>query len=112
MSRALGPWREAVRAEAQRAASGVPFEGAVRVSVKFLLGRPRGHTGARGLRPSAPRFPVARPDLDKLLRSTLDGLTMGGLIGDDSQVVTVLAVKEYADGVPVGAEIEVRGDGE
>jgi Holliday junction resolvase RusA-like endonuclease len=36
-----------------------------------------------------------RPDLDKLIRAILDGIT-GILIEDDSQVVNITATKQYA----------------
>ena len=80
-SRAVGPWREAVRAETQRAASGHSLRGAVGVRLSFILPRPRSHyrTGrnAHLLRDSAPVWPASRPDLDKLVRAVLDGLTAG-----------------------------------
>jgi crossover junction endodeoxyribonuclease RusA len=112
MSAAVGPWREAVRSEVQRA--GIMF-GARRplsVTILFSLPRPRGHfrTGRNAgvLRDGAPVFPAGRPDLDKLVRSTLDGLAMGGAYADDSQVVSLRARKVYADGVPPGAEIGIH----
>jgi Holliday junction resolvase RusA-like endonuclease len=51
-----------------------------------------------------------RPDLDKLLRSTLDGLTDAGVWRDDSQVVSISAAKVYAkNGDTPGVIIEVEG---
>ena len=80
-SKAVGPWREAVRAETQRHVS-KPFGGPVRVDVTFFLPRPKGHYGsgrfAGEIKKSAPLHPSGRPDLDKLLRALLDGLTAGG----------------------------------
>jgi Holliday junction resolvase RusA-like endonuclease len=73
-----------------------PREGALWVEVTFRLPRPKGHMGKRGLRPSAPRFPATRPDLDKLCRAVLDGLTSGGAYGDDAQVTVLTAEKVYA----------------
>ena len=125
-SRAVGPWREAVRAETQRAIAGplaVP-RGAgrtslwpvghtslqpVQVTVKFTLPRPQGHYGtganATRVRPSAPRWPHRKPDLDKLIRAVLDGITQGGAIADDAQVVRIAAQKTY--GTP-GAVITIE----
>lgn len=113
MSAKVGPWREAVRAETQRAGvalgAGVP----VAVSVVFFLPRPAGHYGtgrnAGKVKLSAPCTPSTRPDLDKLVRSTLDGLKTGGAYADDAQVVTLSAGKVYAaNGQPPGAEITLR----
>lgn len=110
-SKKVAPWREAVRAEAQRAldhGATPASSGPVGLFVTFRLPRPQGHYGKRGLRPSAPTVPHTVPDLDKLLRSTLDGLVMGGVLGDDKQVWTISAVKVYADpeqNSPVGAVI-------
>lgn len=58
--------------------------------------------------PSVPKkrlFPVVKPDLDKLCRSTLDALT-GILFADDSQVVKVDMEKHY--GTPERIEIGFR----
>jgi len=72
------------------------------------LKRPKGHyrTGRNShlLRDSAPLYPAGVPDLDKLCRAVLDGLTMGGAWKDDSQVINLHAVKKY--GVP-GCRIEI-----
>jgi Holliday junction resolvase RusA-like endonuclease len=66
----------------------------------FRLPRPAGHyrTGrfAGELKDSAPHYPDKKPDLDKLIRSTSDGLKEGGAFHDDSQIVTVQAFKIYA----------------
>ena len=107
-SKAVGPWREAIRAETQRAAE-APMAGPVSVLIGFRLTRPRSHyrTGrnARQLRPAAPAYPDTRPDIDKLARAVLDGLKAGGAFGDDAQVVTLACAKGYAE--QAGADIEV-----
>jgi crossover junction endodeoxyribonuclease RusA len=101
-SKAVGPWREAVRAETQqtmRLTAG-PFLGPVKVELKFVMPRPKGHyrTGANAalLRAGAPPWPAGKPDIDKLARAVLDGLTAGGAWKDDSQVVQLFAGKSYA----------------
>jgi crossover junction endodeoxyribonuclease RusA len=112
MSRAVGPWREAVRHETQRAVAAYPdtdeatgwaFVGPVQVNVFFRLPRPK----------SAPRhifWPAKRPDLDKLCRSVFDGLTEGGAWADDAQVVSMIAVKKFAmDGMAPGCTIDIVG---
>jgi len=100
-SKHVAPWREAVRAAANdpecRTESGgssggfaMPFAvGPLDVTVTFTLAKPV----------SAPKrrrtYPDRSPDLDKLVRSTLDGLTMGGVWRDDAQVVQLTARKTY-----------------
>jgi crossover junction endodeoxyribonuclease RusA len=109
VSKAVGPWRDAVRWETARAVE-APFAGPLMVRVTFYLPRPQGHYGTGRntgmVRASAPAYPDGKPDLDKLLRSTLDGLTEGGAWKDDAQVVTVRASKRYAAGA-TGCVIEI-----
>lgn len=115
-SKAVGPWREAVRAETQRVieGGGPTFPtGPLTVTLRLALARPKGHYGtgrnAALLKPSAPDFPAGRPDLDKLARAVLDGLTAGGAFGDDAQIAELVARKTYADAaVPTGVRIEIR----
>ena len=102
------PWREAVRQEAL--ATCLPCSSApIYLHLLFRFRRPKGHHTAAGqLKPSAPVYHVTRPDLDKLCRSTLDGLT-GVLFHDDSQVAFMVASKEYAlPGELEGCQIEIR----
>lgn len=42
-------------------------------------------------------YPSVKPDLDKLERALLDGLTDSGVIWDDALVVSMTASKRYAD---------------
>ena len=89
-SRAVGPWREAVRAETQRAMDGTGrLDGPLAVTLAFALPRPRSL-------PKKVTHPAKRPDLDKLSRAVLDGLTEGGAWFDDGQVVRLYAAKRYA----------------
>jgi len=115
-SKAVKPWREAVRTETQRAlengsepfAKGQP----VMVWLNFWLPRPKGHYGtgrnAAVIKPSAPQIPVVQPDLDKLQRAVLDGLKSGGAYADDCQVACIVAGKEYADHCAPGCDIRVE----
>jgi crossover junction endodeoxyribonuclease RusA len=102
------PWREAVRQEALKTAYAISDQ-PIYLHLLFRFRRPRGHFNTRGiLKPSAPHTPTTRPDLDKLCRSTLDGLT-GVLFHDDSQVAFIVASKEYAaDDELEGVQIEIR----
>jgi len=107
-SAAVKPWREAVRAETQRAVAadrlGVPYgkDEAIEVSLLFLLARPRGHYRAGQstshlLREGAPVRPRSRPDIDKLTRAVLDGLTAGGAYADDCQIADLIVSEDYVD---------------
>lgn len=109
-SKKVGPWREAVVAACLREdLTGAAFAGPVRVSCTFYLTRPQGHRNARGeLKPSAPRYPATTPDLDKIIRSTLDALTQAAVIQDDRLVVAIDAVKLYATPArPPGADLVI-----
>lgn len=100
-------WREAVRSTCWAEMRGDALDGAVAVLVEFYMPRPKNHYRRNGeLKPDAPVWHTQRPDVDKLLRSTLDGLTSGGAFADDCVVALLLAQKRYANG-PVGARIQV-----
>ena len=116
-SKAVAPWRVDVRAATQNQYQGPILTGPVAVCATFLFSRPKGHYGsgknADRLKPSAPKHltSVRHGDLDKLLRSTFDGLSQsagGGLITDDSLIVEVMANKRYVeDGELPGAYLTV-----
>ncbi|MEV5079266.1 RusA family crossover junction endodeoxyribonuclease [Streptomyces sp. NPDC056159] len=98
-SKKVKPWRTAVTAAAEgHTFEPWPFVGVV---AWFRLKRPKSHyrTGryAHLLKPDAPRYPARYPDVDKLCRSTLDGLKAGQAFGDDAQVVKLYAHKIYAE---------------
>lgn len=109
-SKRVKPWREAVKYAALDAlGTDAPIPGPVCLGVTFLLPRPKGHyrTGrnAHMLREGAPWYPAGKPDLDKLLRSTMDGLGEAAVWRDDSQVVRIeKLVKIYADPRIPGAD--------
>lgn len=84
-SKKVKPWRQAV-AKAARENIPEPMKGEVHLTVEFALPR----TKAMGNKPAPPM--IQRPDVDKLLRSTFDGLS-GAAYEDDSQVTRVTASK-------------------
>ena len=115
-NRNVAPWREAIRAEAQRQVL-VPLAGPVLCRITFRMPRPKGHYGtgrnAGQVRNGAPEFPASKPDIDKLARAVLDGLTDGGAWKDDSQVVTLIVHKVYAQAsAPPGCWIRLEETGE
>jgi hypothetical protein len=88
------PWRTAVALQTQAyRASQWPnaeqwtIKTPVQITLIFHLPKPK----------SVKRdFPSVKPDLDKLVRSTFDGLTTGGLYEDDALVIALSASKIYA----------------
>lgn len=119
-SKKVKPWREAVKWAAidsldrTRAVDRFDLRTLpVAVVVTFYLPRPKGHyrTGrnANLLRDAAPQHHATKPDVDKLIRSTLDAIGEAGVWRDDSQVAQVTAVKTYAGDLHApGAHIEIR----
>ena len=109
-SKSVQPWRHAV-AWAARAAMGdrEPLAGPLSVVVEFRLPMPKSRPQAVRDRGSA--HSSKHPDIDKLLRSTFDGLTAGGAWGDDAQVSLVVASKLEVTGW-TGAEITIATVGE
>lgn len=99
--KALKAWRDAIVAEAQRAGLHETLEGPVRVQIVFALPRPKSYPAWRWLH-------WVRPDLDKLSRSTLDGLTTAKVYKDDAQVVELAVRKVYALDRPTGATIKIE----
>jgi Holliday junction resolvase RusA-like endonuclease len=109
-SRYLAAWREEIaRTTRDHMGARGPLLGPVRVRLVFELRRPlrhyRGRERGRGLAAPAIGAYPRTPDLDKLIRSTLDALVLGGMIGDDAQVIDLEARKEYSSGQ--GAHIRV-----
>lgn len=109
-SQGLKLWHECVVAAAMRAmADRTRFiDRPLLVHLVFRMPRPVGHLKVGGgLTRSAPRFPATKPDIDKLVRSTLDAL-QGPCFDDDSRVVSLAANKIYADDGPPGADVVIR----
>jgi Holliday junction resolvase RusA-like endonuclease len=77
-----------------------PITGAVSLSVSFYLAKPK----------TKMRCPhhLCKPDLDNLLKSTMDALTKAGAWEDDCQVCMITAHKDYA--LSTGAKIIIIGE--
>jgi Holliday junction resolvase RusA-like endonuclease len=95
----LRPWRARLDTSfAARVGDRSPMIGPVSVTMTFRMPRPKSHTGASGLTPSARgAAPDTRPDVDKLARAVNDALTTAGVLYDDSQITRIIAAKRYAD---------------
>jgi Holliday junction resolvase RusA-like endonuclease len=83
-------WQNAVANQAAEAMGDEPpMRGPVLVSATFRFARPKKHyrTGKHSdeLREDAPRWHAQAPDIDKIIRTLLDGMT-GVVFVDDGQV--------------------------
>ena len=95
---ALAAWRSAIGLSA-KAAGAKPHLEPVEIDIVFTMARPRTVTRSE---------PSVAPDLDKLIRAVLDGLTAVAY-RDDGQVTRITASKIYGErpgvSVSVGAKI-------
>lgn len=95
----LKPWRKAITAAVQEQLGDWNLTAdPVCVRLTFLMPRPSTVTRSHH---------TVKPDLDKLIRSALDGITDAadptsgtGVWVDDSQVVRITAEKEYSNDTP------------
>lgn len=110
-SKAVKPWREAVKAaclDVTTAPGWEPFDGPLAVRMVFTMPKPK--SAPKGRR----TWPDRIPDVSKLVRSTEDALTDVGVWADDARVVEYERVAKVFPGedpealhVP-GARISVR----
>jgi crossover junction endodeoxyribonuclease RusA len=109
---ALKVWRKAIAVQCHQQVNEDHklILGPVRVEVDFYLPRPK------TVRVKDRALPIVPPDIDKLCRSLLDGLSQGlvtGRVGDgiiyadDSQVTELIARKHYDDERQQGAEVTI-----
>lgn len=110
-AKTLKPWRKAIAEACHNAINEdyIFLLGPVKVEIDFYLLRPP------SVKMNKRAFPIVPPDLDKLARAALDGISQGlngkvgdGLIwGDDSLVIELVARKYYADDREPGANITI-----
>jgi Holliday junction resolvase RusA-like endonuclease len=79
----------------QQYAPRVPFAGPIRLELTFVLQRPKMLCRKSDPRERMPH--TKRPDVDNLIKGTLDGLSLAGFWVDDAQVYRCVTVKEYAE---------------
>jgi crossover junction endodeoxyribonuclease RusA len=96
-AKGLKEWRRLVSDQAQRVAPSTPWDGPIGIHVTFWMPRPKSEPKTRRT------WPDRRPDIDKLLRSTLDALT-DVVFNDDGQVVEVGMRKDWG---PPGIDVDV-----
>ncbi len=99
-SRNVKDWRAAVSFVLQDKWRGPMLTGPVTVDALFYMPKPK---SAR----KKDIWPAKRPDIDKLVRAVLDGMT-GIAFKDDAQVVNLSAMKKYSD-EKLGVWISVCG---
>lgn len=80
-------WRTAVAETARDQWASDSIDAPCMVAITFRFPRPKSWPKKR------PDLLDTKPDLDKLVRSTLDGLTDSGMIRDDCLVTTLWATK-------------------
>lgn len=95
----LKDWRQTIVDRAQGVVE-APIGGAIELEVDFYLPRPASL-------PNYWKHPTKKPDLDKLVRSVCDALTHT-VLRDDSQIVSIKATKQYADGGSIGVQVCVE----
>ena len=93
----LAAWRADI-ASAAKLAGCKPILDPIAITMRFRVKLPK----------SVKRdYPTVAPDLDKYIRGVNDGLT-GVAFADDSQVVQIIASKEYSD--TPGVDIEISDE--
>ena len=97
-SKAVKPWREAVKTAALEVMDGRPaLDGPLRVSMVFTVRKPTSAPKSRRT------WPDRTPDLSKLCRATEDALTEAGVWTDDARVVAYDWLAKVFPGEDVGA---------
>lgn len=89
----LRAWRVVVTAAARQASKGFQFDKSAGIEVNLSFFMPKPKTVKRSM-------PTVKPDLDKLVRAILDGVTDAGLWFDDGQVIKITARKNYTVTTP------------
>jgi len=102
----LPAWQHKISTAASRSWSDPPMGCAVSVTIIFTFPRPGYHFNAKGVKSDyLDAFMVVMPDIDKLVRAVLDGMT-DIIFDDDKYVVSLQASKRY--GPEPGAIVTVK----
>jgi Holliday junction resolvase RusA-like endonuclease len=103
------PWASAVGYAAQQVGVEMIHNGPIALGITFYMPRTKSHFGtgknAGTVKPSAPTYHTAKPDLDKLVRCVKDALT-GIAWKDDAQVSVITNLEKVYDVQP-GAHITI-----
>ena len=98
-TKGLKEWQTAVQFVMQSEWRGELLQGPVFIGLAFRMLKPK---SAR----KSDFYVAKRPDIDKLARAVLDGMT-GIVFRDDGQVAQLTVSKHYADATGPGVHIEV-----
>lgn len=112
--KAVKPYRDLVKAAAleARPIGHKPMTNVI-AHVWAYYRRPPSHyfTGENShvVKPTAPKYPIVKPDLDKVARLIFDASKDARLIKDDSHIIEMHFTKRYADLLePVGLNITLE----
>lgn len=99
---------DAARAELDKRGLPCAFRQPFVVTFGFYVARPDSHFDRHGrVKPSAPAYPITKPDFDKVTRAACDALT-SVVWDDDSRVTRAVIEQNYADAItPVGTFVKV-----
>jgi len=104
-------WKQAVRRALFETLEQTRWEltlAQVSVLITFAMPRPKSHSGAKGLKPSAPVAHVGKPDVDNLAKLILDQITRSECVWrDDSQVVSLCVHKFWAVSTEQGCLVSI-----
>lgn len=98
----LNTWRQTIADQVSQQTDKRLLDGSITVRLVFTLPRPKSVPKSRRSRPTT------KPDIDKLIRATLDAISLPKyvqLLQDDSYVTDIHAAKRYADNTPPGVQI-------
>lgn len=94
-------WRKTLKETAIGVWKKPPIDGPCSIKLEFYLPRPKARTKER--------YSSVKPDIDKLCRSVLDGLSDADVLRNDSRVSQLNATKYYAnDPSEIGVWIEIE----
>ena len=98
----LNAWRQTIADQVSQKTAVRLIDESCTVQLVFTLPRPKSVPKSRRA------TPTTKPDLDKLVRATLDAISLPKyvqLLTDDSIVTDLHAAKRYADHTPPGVRI-------
>lgn len=90
-------WRRTIAETMQSLVPPEPIAEACGLTLVFHMPRPQSHFTKKGLRPTAPKHHVGRPDIDNLQKAVQDELTRMRFWKDDSFLAEIRVSKVYAD---------------
>jgi len=89
------------------------LDGRIWLNLEFCMQRPKSHFGtgrnAEMVKDKAPKHHIQKPDIDNLVKSTMDAITNLGIWNDDCQVVNLITRKIWvSDGSRLNLILEQK----